>query len=601
MRHIEDYALVGDMQTAALVHRDGAIDWLCLPRFDSDACFARLLGDEAHGTWTLGPANGPPLRPPERRYLEDSLVLETVHHARGGDLRVLDLMPPRGEEPDLVRIVECTRGRVRVESSLVPRFAYGAQLPWVRVSPGRASLVAGGDALELATDLGGVASLERWEDGVVSAFELGQGERTAFVLTWHPSHRPAPRPVDPLRALEETLAYWREWSARCTYRGPWREAVVRSLVTLKALTFAPSGGIVAAPTTSLPETLGGVRNWDYRFSWLRDATYTLLALLRAGYVEEAAAWRAWLLRATAGHPAQLQILYGVAGERRLTEVELPWLPGYAGSRPVRIGNAACEQRQLDVYGELMDCLHQARLSGAAPDGEAWDFQRRLLDHLEGIWREPDEGIWEPRSGRRQLTHSKVMAWVAFDRAVAGVERLGLTGPVERWRRVRAELHADVLAHGFDAARGTFVQAYGGHEVDAALLMIPLVGFLPGSDPRVLGTIAAVERELRPGAGLVRRYRSGRAPDGLPPGEGAFLPCSFWLVGALRMAGRHAEARALFERLLALRNDVGLLSEEYDDVAGLQLGNFPQAFSHVALVNAAMGLAGGEDQGPQRHG
>jgi GH15 family glucan-1,4-alpha-glucosidase len=531
-----------------------------------------------------------------RRYRGETLVLETDFRTPGGLLRVTDFMPPRGAEPDLVRVAECLEGRVDVDMELAPRFGYGAHAPWIRRAPEGASMVAGPDALRLTTR----APLVLARDRVTSRFALDRGGRETFLLAWHPSHEPPPRPVDPLAALDETEGYWTEWSASCAFRGPWREAVVRSLVTLKALTYSPTGGIVAAATTSLPEQLGGVRNWDYRYCWVRDATFTLYALLAAGYVAEARAWRDWLLRAAAGAPSQLQIMYGVAGERRLTELELPWLPGYEGSRPVRIGNAASDQIQLDVIGELMDCLHQARRAGVAPDAEAWDLQRALVDHLESTWEQPDEGIWEVRSGRRQFTHSKVMAWVAVDRAVSAAERCGLEGPLERWRALRARIHADVCARGWDSRRNAFVQSYGSPELDAALLMIPLVGFLPPTDPRVRGTVEAVARELCED-GLVLRYRTERTDDGLPPGEGVFLPCSFWLVDCLSLLRREAEARALFERLLSLRNDVGLLSEEYDPARRRLVGNFPQAFTHVALVNAARNLARPGGPAEERHG
>jgi GH15 family glucan-1,4-alpha-glucosidase len=590
---IEDYALVGDMQTAALVGRDGSVDWLCFPRFDSDACFAALLGTPDHGRWLLA------ARDPERRatraYRGDSLVVDTEFRTASGTLRVTDCMPPRGAEPDLVRVAECVEGRVAVEMDLAPRFGYGLLSPWIRRVGGGASMVAGPDALRLTTD----APIEVRRDRVVAAFELDRGSRASFVLAWHPSHEPPPRALDPGAAVRETAAWWEEWSSRCSYRGPWREAVVRSLVTLKALTYAPTGGIVAAATTSLPERLGGVRNWDYRFCWVRDATLTLYSLLAAGYVDEARAWRDWLLRAAAGDPAQLQIMYGVAGERRLPELEVPWLPGYEGSRPVRVGNAAADQLQLDVAGELMDCMHQTRLAGLPPSADAWDLQRAILEHLESAWREPDEGIWEVRAERQPFTHSKVMAWVAFDRAVAGAERLGLEGPLARWRALRDEIHGDVCRRGFDPGRNTFVQAYGSTELDAALLMIPLVGFLPPSDPRVRGTVEAIERELRE-EGLVLRYRSERTADGLPAGEGVFLPCSFWLVDCLALLGRGDDARALLGRLLSLRNDVGLLSEEYDPRQRRLVGNFPQAFSHVALVNAARNLSGPGGPAERRH-
>ncbi|MBX5474274.1 MAG: glycoside hydrolase family 15 protein [Thermoleophilia bacterium] len=585
MARIEDYALIGDLQTAALVERGGSIDWLCLPRFDAGACFAALLGSPDNGRWLLAPAEG---GTPSRRYLDDTLVLETTWETPSGVARVLDFMPPRERAPDLVRIVEGVRGRVAMRSELTIRFDYGRIVPWVRRIGDARAAVAGPDALCFRT-----SAPTRGENmHTVSRFSVAAGERVPFVLTWYPSHEPPPQPIDPERALADTEAFWREWCSRCTTPLPprWRPLVRRSLMVLKALTYAPTGGIVAAPTTSLPERIGGVRNWDYRYCWLRDATLTLLALLNAGYAEEAASWRLWLLRAVAGDPADVQIMYGVAGERRLTELELPWLPGYEGSRPVRIGNAACEQLQLDVFGEVLDALYQARAHGVAVQQEAWAIQRALLDHLEEAWREPDEGLWEIRGERRHFVHSKVMAWVAFDRAVRTVETQGLEGPLERWRALRDAIHAEVCERGYDPELGSFVQSYGSTELDASLLLLPLVGFLPASDPRIVGTVAAIERELVH-EGLVLRYRTREhGIDGLPPGEGVFLPCSFWLVDCYELLGRHEEAHALFERLLGLSNDVGLLAEEYDPRAGRLLGNFPQAFTHLALVNAALAIA-----------
>ena len=583
---IEDYALIGDTQTAALVGRDGSIDWLCLPRFDSNACFAALLGDAGNGRWLLAPEGG--ARRTTRRYRGDSLVLETTFATADGTVRVVDCMPPREDELGLVRVVEGVHGRVRMRSELVIRFDYGRSIPWVRRLDGVLSAVAGPDALVLDTPV------HTHGEGftTVSSFEVAAGERVPFLLEWHPSHRRwSGRRRDALAELAATQAWWDQWVRRCTYRGPWRDAVVRSLVTLKALTFEPTGGIVAAPTTSLPEDLGGVRNWDYRFCWLRDATFTLDALMAAGYEAEAVAWRDWLLRAVAGHPADLQIMYGVAGERLLPEVELAWLGGYEGSRPVRVGNAAVEQFQLDVYGEVMDALHQARDIGVEPGGPAWEVQRALMDFLESHWRDPDEGLWEVRAGPRHFTHSKVMAWVAADRAVKAVERFGLPGPRDRWAALRDTIHADVCARGYDADRQTFTQAYDRPGLDAALLLIPQVGFLPPDDPRVLGTVAAIERELCDG-GLVHRYAVDRAVDGLGGTEGAFLACTFWLADAYALTGRRDEAVATFERLLDLRNDVGLLSEQYDPATRRQLGNFPQAFSHVPLVNSAQNLSAG---------
>jgi len=581
---IEDYALLGDLQTAALVDRGGSIDWLCFPRFDSGACFAALLGTPEHGRWLVAPTAGGTTT---RRYLHDTMVLETTWENEEGVVRVLDFMPPRGEAPDVVRIVEGVRGRVRVRSELVIRFDYGHVVPWVRRLGEDRVAVAGPDALYLRTPA------HTFGEGMktVSDLAVDEGERVPFVLTWNPSHLEPPTPVDPEIALAETESFWREWNARCTVplTGENRELLHRSLMVLKTLTYAPTGGIVAAPTTSLPEAIGGVRNWDYRYCWLRDATLTLLALLQAEHADEARAWRAWLLRAVAGDPNDLQIMYGVGGERRLTEFELPWLPGYEGSTPVRVGNAASEQLQVDVYGEVMDALYQARVHGLAFEGSAWSLQKTLLRALEDRWREPDEGIWEVRGGRRHFTHSKVMAWVAFDRAVRSVETQGVNGPVERWCAIRDEIHAEVCALGFDEALGSFTQSYGSQELDASLLLIPLVGFLPGDDPRVRGTVDAIERELLVD-GLVLRYRPDeRAVDGLPPGEGVFLPCSFWLVDCYELVGRHEEAHALFERLVGLANDLGLLAEEYDPETKRLLGNFPQAFTHLALVNSAFNV------------
>jgi len=579
---IEDYALIGDLQTAALVDRNGSIDWLCFPRFDSGACFAALLGEEGHGRWALSPVDSGRSR---RRYLHDTLVLETEWQTPQGTARVLDFMPPRGNSPDVVRIVEGVRGRVRMRSELVIRFDYGSIVPWMRRVDDANVAVGGPDALCFRT-----TAPVRGEDlRTVSEFAVDEGERVAFVLTWFPSHDPPPPAINPEHALADTERFWREWCARCTYDGPWRDMVLRSLTVLKALTYAPTGGIVAAVTTSLPEEIGGVRNWDYRYCWLRDATLTLFALLDAGYVDEARDWRAWLLRAAAGDPSDLQIMYGVAGERRLTELELGWLPGYEGSKPVRIGNAASQQLQIDVYGELIDALFQAREHGLPIEAPAWALQRKLVGYLADSWTQPDEGIWEIRGRRRQFTHSKLMAWVAFDRAVRTVETQDLDGPVDEWRRIREAIREDVLRNGYHAGRGTFVQSYDSDELDASLLLIPLVGFLPATDERVRRTIEAIGTELTED-GLVLRYRSEEnCVDGLPPGEGVFLPCSFWFVDCLELLGRHEEAHSLFDRLVGLANDVGLLAEEYDPVAGRLLGNFPQAFTHLTLVNCALNL------------
>ncbi|MFJ4904566.1 glycoside hydrolase family 15 protein [Streptomyces sp. NPDC093249] len=585
-QRIDDYALVGDLQTAALIGRDGSVDWLCLPRFDSAACFAAILGDEENGHWRIAPKGA--MTCTERRYAEDSLILETYWETRTGTVKVVDFMPQRDKAPDLMRIVEGVSGTVEMSAVLRLRFDYGSIVPWMRRSEGHRVAVAGPDAVWLRSD----PPVKTWgqQFSTCSSFTVSAGEKVAWVLTWHPSHEPRPELVDPHQALEQSLADWREWSARCTYRGPYREAVMRSLITLKALTYAPTGGIVAAPTTSLPEEIGGVRNWDYRACWLRDSSLTLGALLAAGYVEEASAWRDWLLRSVAGDPADLQIMYGPAGERRLPETSLPWLRGYGDSAPVRTGNAAVDQFQLDVYGEVMDSLDRARLAGIPAERHAWNLQLSLLGFLESTWREPDEGLWEVRGPRRHFTHSKVMAWVAADRAVRTLEAdPSLPGDAGRWRAMRDEIHEQVCARGYDPVRNTFTQSYGSAELDAATLLIPQVGFLPPDDPRVIGTVDAVRAELTHG-GFVRRYTPSDAVDGLPGQEGTFLVCSFWLADALRLTGRTEEARALFERLVALRNDVGLLAEEYDPVAGRQLGNFPQAFSHIGLVGTAFALA-----------
>jgi GH15 family glucan-1,4-alpha-glucosidase len=580
---IEDYAIIGDCQTAALVGCNGSVDWLCLPRFDSPACFAALLGTPKHGRWRLAPAAN--VRRVTRRYREGTLILETNFETDQGEVTVTDFMPPRSTEPDLVRIVEGKKGQVAMHLELVIRFDYGSIVPWVRRTAEGVRAVGGPDTLRLQTEVP-----LRGENLTTAAdFTVSPGERVPFVLMWHPSHEPAPAHVDPEETLQHTERWWRAWSDRCTYEGPWRESVLRSLITLKALTYRPTGGIVAAATTSLPEQLGGVRNWDYRFCWLRDATFTLYALISGGYMDEAREWREWLLRAVAGTPAQMHIMYGLAGERRLTELKLDWLPGYEGSRPVRIGNAAYQQFQLDVFGEVMDALHLARRAGLPPEENAWRVQQTMMEHLESVWQQPDEGIWEVRGPKRHFTHSKVMAWTAADRVVKAVENQGLQGPVDRWRTLRAEIHDEVCRRGYDPKRNTFVQSYGREELDASLLMIPLVGFLPPSDSRVVGTVEAIQRELMPD-GFVFRYPTDSEVDGLPSGEGVFLPCSFWLADCLALLGRRDEANRLFERLLDLRNDVGLLSEEYAPQTKRLVGNFPQAFSHVGLINTACNLS-----------
>jgi GH15 family glucan-1,4-alpha-glucosidase len=589
---IEDYALIGDCETAALVARDGSIDWLCLPRFDSPACFAALLGTPEHGRWQIAPAASA-IKSVQRRYRPGTLVLETLYETDTGAVKLTDYMPIRAQRPTVVRIVEGMRGDVALSLDLVFRLDYGSLVPWVRRTSGGIRAVGGANALRLHTPI----KLRGENFHTVAEFSVTAGQQVPFTLSWYPSWRPEPEELDLEISLDATERWWREWSDRCSYDGRWREAVVRSLITLKALTYAPTGGLVAAATTSLPEQLRGVRNWDYRYCWLRDATFGLYALMTGGYVEEARAWREWLLRAIAGKPSQAQILYGVAGERLLPEWELPWLPGYERSAPVRVGNAASNQFQLDVFGEVVDTLHVARRVGLEADQEVWRVESHLVEFVESAWRDDDEGIWEVRGPRRPFTHSKVMAWVALDRAVKAVERFGLDGPVERWRKVRADIHEDVCRSGFDPTLGAFVQYYGAKQLDASLLMMPLVGFLPARDPRVLGTVAAIQKHLTQD-GLVARYQTTPEVDGLPPGEGAFLPCSFWLADNLTLQGRQAEARALFERLLDLRNDVGLLSEQFDPVERRLVGNFPQAFSHVGLVNTARNLT--RRDGPAEH-
>ncbi len=581
---IEDYGFISNMRTGALVGRDGSIDWLCLPRFDSGACFAALLGGPQNGRWLIAPKNG--ARRVTRCYRGDTMILETTFETGEGTVTLIDFLCVSEEDEyvELVRLVRGDRGKVRMATELIIRFDYGHIVPWVRREPDGMRAVAGPDAIHVRTPV----PLHGKDFATVGEFDVAEGQIVPFVLDWYPSHTREADILDYAAALAKTESWWRNWCARCTVQGPWREPVLRSLLTLKALTYNPTGGIIAAATTSLPEQIGGPRNWDYRFCWIRDATFTLYAFLTSGYVEEARAWRDWLLRAAAGRPSELQIMYGIAGERRLPELELPWLDGYEGSRPVRVGNAAHGQLQLDVYGELMDVMHVVRRFQGHTSDDAWKLQTTLMQELERIWELPDEGIWEVRGPRRHFTHSKVMAWVAFDRAVKAVETFGLDGPVERWRALRQRIHDDVCSKGFNSTRNTFVQYYGGETVDAALLMMAPVGFLPASDPRIVGTVAAIERELM-SDGLVRRYRPDPGLDGLAGGEGTFIACSFWLADNYVMMGRHRDAQALFERLLALRNDLGLLAEEYDPVARRQLGNFPQAFSHVALVNTAQNL------------
>ncbi len=586
MNRIEDYALLGDLQTAALIDRGGSVDWCCFPRFDSGACFAALLGNPENGRWSIAPASQ--IRRQERRYRHDTLILESVFETAEGRIRAIDFMPPRGVAPDIVRIVEGLDGTVPMRSELVIRFDYGRIVPWVRRVDGARLAVAGPDALCFRTPVE-----VRGEDmSTVSEFTLEPGQRVPFVLTWFPSHEQPPDAIDAEEALAGTEAFWLGWANACAHHGDYHEEIHQSLLVLKALTYAPTGGTVAAPTTSLPESIGGVRNWDYRFCWLRDASLALVAMLNAGYRDEAQAWREWLLRAVAGDPADVQIMYGIAGERRLDERELGWLPGFGGSRPVRVGNAASTQLQLDVYGELLDAAYQTIRHGIEPSEFGWALLRKLLAWLEDGWRERDSGIWEVRGPARHFTHSKVMSWVAFDRAVRLHDELGHEGPVERWRVLRDEIHAQVLANAWSERKQAFAQSYGADELDAAVLLMPLVGFLPATDPRVVSTVEAIRRELTVD-GLVLRYRPEESGvDGLPAGEGVFLACTFWLVTVLELQDRHDEARELFERLLDLRNDVGLLAEEYDPIAGRQLGNFPQAFTHLALVSAALALGKG---------
>jgi GH15 family glucan-1,4-alpha-glucosidase len=592
-RPIEDYALIGNQETVALVARDGSIDWMGMPRFDSPACFAALLGTPDHGRWLIAPAADQV--EVERRYHDGSTVLETRFATADGEVGVIDFMARRDGASDLMRVVRGLRGRVAMRTELVVRFDYGIVVPWVsRQEDGRLHFTAGPDRLTLATPL----ALRGEGLRTVGEFEIGAGEELAFALTWQPSWRDDQPARDPVAALAQVGAQWEEWSARLPEGDQVSEAVRRSLVTLKALAHWETGGIVAAATTSLPEKIGGTRNWDYRYCWLRDATFTLYALLGLGFIDEAEAWRAWLVRAVAGSPDDLQIMYGVAGERRLVEFEVSWLPGYENSAPVRIGNAAAGQVQLDVYGEVVDALYVARRAGLAFDATSWSLECAMVRHLETIWEQPDDGIWEVRGGRRHFTHSKVMAWVAFDRIVRSATEFGLEGPVDHWCEVRDAIHAQVCERGFDTAQNSFVQSYGSTALDASLLLMAVVGFLPPDDARIRGTLAAIERGLLRD-GLVLRYDTGDSRDGLPPGEGAFLACSFWLADNWLLQDRVDEARALFDRLLTYRNDVGLLAEEYDPVAGRQLGNFPQAFSHLALINTATGLAGRTGTAHQR--
>ncbi len=594
---IEDYAFLSDTETGALVSREGSVDWLCFPRFDSSACFAALVGNEKNGCWRLCPKEK--INKTRRRYRGNTLVLETEMETKTGAVRLIDFMPPRGQYPDMVRLVEGLEGSVRMQMELIIRFEYGEIVPWVRKAHGGLEAIAGPDGLILRTPV----ETRGKNLTTVADFTVNKSDRIPFVLSWFASHLEPPRAIHPEHALRDTENYWGDWARQCRRVGPDHDAVVRSLITLKGLTYAPTGGIVAAATTSLPEQIGGVRNWDYRFCWLRDATYTLIALMRAGYREEAKAWREWLLRAVAGSPAQMQIMYGVRGERRLDEYELPWLAGYEASKPVRVGNAASNQFQLDVYGEVLAAMHQAHLSGIETTEADWALQAELMKFLESNWNQADNGIWEVRGRRKHFTHSNMMAWVAFDRAVKLVENCGCAAAehVERWQKIRDQIHCEVCERGYNSKKKAFTQFFGSDALDASLLMMPLVGFLPADDSRVRQTIEAIERELMED-GFVLRYRPEQEHvDGLPGNEGVFLPCSFWLVDCLHLLGRASDARKLFDRLLGVRNDLGLLSEEYDPRAKRMLGNFPQAFSHVALVNSAgiLNREPGQDESPAK--
>jgi GH15 family glucan-1,4-alpha-glucosidase len=590
---IEDYALIGDLEAAALVDRNGSIDWLCWPDFSSAACFAALLGTEEKGYWKIAPADGSFTT--SRRYREHTLILETTFEQPGGAMRVIDFMPPRGRHSDVVRIIEGVRGTVKVRMDLALRFDYGRTVPWVTATNDGVRAIAGPSLAILHTSV----PVHGEQLKTVAEFSVNKGDRAWFTLTYGCSYEPDPKQMDHEQAFKDTVRIWRRWTSRLKFKSKYRDAVERSLITLKALTFRPTGGIVAAPTTSLPESVGGTRNWDYRYCWLRDTTFTLLALANGGYYEEAVAWQDWLLRALAGSPDQVQIMYGLKGERQLVEWEVGWLPGYENSRPVRVGNAAAEQVQLDIYGEMLDAFYHSQSTARRHNEEDFRVLVLLLENLEKVWREPDQGIWETRGGPQQFTYSKMMAWVAFDRAVLLAEQLGYEAPVERWKKLREEIHRQICAKAFNKKKNSFVQAYGSSQLDAALLLMPVVGFLPGSDRRVKGTVKAIERDLMPN-GLVMRYNTAKTDDGLPAGEGVFLACSFWMVHALKAVGRKREARALFERLLKLRNDLGLLSEEYDMERKRLVGNFPQAFSHIALVNAAFDLEDGAQVRARAH-
>jgi GH15 family glucan-1,4-alpha-glucosidase len=581
---IEDYGLIGDCETAALVGRDGSIDWLCWPAFDSDACFAALLGNARHGRWKIAPAHG--VTETSRRYWDNTLILETRFETAQGTVALIDFMPPRGNASDVVRLVRGIRGRVKLRMELVIRFGFGTNIPWVkRTEDGALLAICGPDMTVLRTPVE-----TRGEDlTTVADFEVGEGESIPFVLTYGPSHLPLPKPINPAHALQDTEDFWTGWCSYCTYKGDCRELVVRSLITLKALTYAPTGGIVAAPTTSLPEKLGGARNWDYRFCWLRDATFTLLALMNSGYTEEASAWHSWLLRAAAGAPADMQIMYGIMGQRRLLEWEAGWLPGYEGAQPVRVGNAAYAQLQLDVYGELIDAFYQSRMAELQLDEGSWAMECAVLEHLAEVWNRPDHGIWERRGEGRHYVSSKVMTWVGFDRGIKSAEKFGFKAPLDRWRTLRDAIHRDVCENGFDREQNAFVESYGSKLLDASILLLPSVGFLPASDPRVLGTLAAIEKYLMRD-GFVLRHDPRQISDEKQPIEGAFLACSLWLADALVLAGEIAKAQAVFDRVVAVANDLGLLAEEFDTGEGRQTGNFPQALTHIALINTAHNLS-----------
>ncbi len=581
---IEDYGLIGDCETAALVGRDGSIDWLCWPAFDSDACFAALLGSRKNGRWQIAPAAD--VTKASRRYRDNTLILETQFETASGTVALIDFMPPRGNASDVVRLVRGLRGNVKMRMQLIIRFGFGNDIPWVKRTEDGSALLAicGQDMTILRTPV------ETRGEGLttVADFEVSEGETIPFVLSYAPSHLPVPTPLDPDAALRRTNDFWTEWCSRCTYQGEHRKLVMRSLITLKALSYEPTGGIVAAPTTSLPEKLGGARNWDYRFCWLRDATFTLLALMNSGYTEEAMAWHNWLLRAAAGSPANMQIMYGIQGQRRLLEWEAEWLPGYEGSQPVRIGNAAHAQLQLDVYGELIDVFHQSRMTKLQLDDQSWDLECAVLEHLAEVWDQPDHGIWERRGDGKHYVFSKVMTWVAFDRGIKSVETFGLEAPLEKWRALRETIHRDVCEKGFDSRLNTFVESYGSQLLDASILLLPSVGFLPPADPRVRGTIAAVERHMMRD-GFVLRHDPREVSDEQQPIEGAFLACSLWLADAHVLAGNLDKAQTLFDRVVAVANDLGLLAEEFGPIAGRQLGNFPQALTHIALINTAHNL------------